>query len=118
MPAGDCGDAIGFFAIDESTDTDVVQELLTISAPGATVPAATLMPDTDYGLEAEIYNGEVDLTGQAMTTGGDPIMLVTIWEDINSINVTTAVPEPGAGLLQLAALATMACLARRRRRGC
>jgi hypothetical protein len=115
VSGGDCGDGILFFLFDEETDEDLVTQLLMIDAPGTTVLAADLQPNTDYSLELETYNGTIDLSGAQTTVGGDPIELVSIWEDINSIHVTTVVPEPGAVLLQLSAFATLGWLARRRR---
>ena len=90
--------------------------MLPISAPGTTVLAVDLEPNTDYGLEIETYNGVVDFSGLEMTTNGDPIEeFVTIWEDINSLDFRT-VPEPSAVLQQLAGFATLAALGWRRRK--
>ena len=78
--------------------------------------AVDLVPDTDYGLEIETYNGVLDFSGSEVTTSGDPIeQFITIWEDINSIQVRT-VPEPGAVLQQLSGFAALAALAWRRKK--
>jgi hypothetical protein len=114
--ASDCGDGIGFFLFDEYADQDLVEQLLAIGDPGTTVLAVNLEPNTDYGLEVETYNGVIDFSGSEVTTGGDSIEeFITIWEDINSIQVRTA-PEPGAVLQQLSGIATLAALAWRRRK--
>ena len=113
---GTCGDGIVFFLIDEFADQDVVIEQLAIDDPGTIVPAVDLVPDTDYGLEIETYNGVIDFSGSEVTTGGDPIeAFITIWEDINFIQVTT-VPEPGALLQQFSGFAMLAAMAWRRRK--
>jgi len=116
IAGGDCGDGIVFFLVDQATDEDVVEELLAIGDPGTTVPAANLEPSTGYGLEIETYNGVIDFSGSEVTTGGDPIeAFITIWEDINFIQVTT-VPEPGALLQQFSGFAMLAAMAWRRRK--
>ncbi len=113
---GTCGDGIGFFLIDQFADQDVVIEQLAIGDPGTTVSAVDLVPDTDYGLEIETYNGVIDFSGSEVTTSGDSIeQFITIWEDINSIHFRT-VPEPGALLQQLSGFAALAALAWRRKR--
>ncbi len=113
---GTCGDGIGFFLIDEFADQDVVIELLAIGDPGTSVLAADLAPSTDYGVEVETYNGVIDFSGSEVTTSGDSIeQFITIWEDINSIQVRT-VPEPGAVLQQLSGFAALAALAWRRKK--
>ncbi len=115
IAGGTCGDGIGFFLTDQFLDQDVVIELLAIGDPGTTVAAVNLDPDTDYGLEIETYNGVIDFSGVEVTTSGDSIeQFITIWEDINFIQVRT-VPEPGAVLQQLSGFVTLAALAWRRR---
>jgi hypothetical protein len=86
-----------------------------IDDPGTTVLAADLQPNTDYSLEVEAYNGTINLS-EMTDDRSDPIELVSIWEDINSIHITTVVPEPRALLLQLSAFATHGALACRRRK--
>jgi hypothetical protein len=114
--AGDCGDGIGFFLGDDFTDQDVVEQLLAIDDPGTTVLAVNLEPNTDYGLEVETYNGVIDFSGLEVTTNGNSIEeFITIWEDVNSLNIRAA-PEPGAMLQQLSGFATLAALAWRRRK--
>ena len=113
---GTCGDGILFFLIDQFADQDVVIEQLAIDDPGTIVPAVDLVPDTDYGLEIETYNGVIDFSGSEVTTSGDSIeQFITIWEDINFIHFR-AVPEPGALLQQLSGFAALAALAWRRKR--
>ncbi len=102
--------------INDFADEEAGAELLPISAPGTTVLAVDLEPNTDYGLEVETYNGVIDFSGLEVTTSGDSIEeFIAIWEDVNSLNIR-AVPEPGAVLQQLSGFATLAALAWRRRK--
>jgi len=109
-----CADGLQVFLIDENTDSDVTREELAPSAGAATIPASVLQPDTPYGLEVESYRGTIGVPTTSSTLG-NPIFVTTLFEDINSLAVTT-VPEAGSAALGLAALLTLKGSARRRSR--
>jgi hypothetical protein len=64
-----------------------------------------------YEAEIETFSGAVNFSG--MTDMGDSTITVAIYEDINQVGFM-AVPEPGSGLLSIAALLTLAVVRRRR----
>jgi len=109
-----CGDGI-FAAIEEigmMSHAFIVDEQLPISATGVLIPAVDLDVDHLYDSEIETYTGTPNFSD--MTDMGDPTVTAALFEDINHGFFTTEVPEPGAGLLGIAALLTVAIV----RRGC
>ena len=114
MTPASCADGILVFVIDESIDEDVDVQQLPNTAGAATIDASLLEAGTQYGLEVESFRGSA-FEEATSNTLGNPIRLTRLYEDINSIAVT-AVPEPVAAAMQLAALSVLTWVARRRRR--
>ena len=111
VAAQNCGDNI-FLAVEDFTSgSDIVEELLPITETNFQVMSSLLLPDSFFGIEAEVIVG--DLNFSDVTDMGDDIQSFGVWEDINQI--TFATPEPEEMLLQLSALVVLAVLARRGR---
>jgi hypothetical protein len=100
IAGGNCGDGSGFFLLDESSDEDVVGQLLAIDATGFLVDAAVLQAGTQYTAEAATYNGLIDPA--AMTDGGGAIELIAVWVDANVVTITTAANIEFVELFKLA----------------
>ena len=109
----DCGDFIAFFFADEQTGMDTTVELaLPIATTSQTVSASQLPQPKAYQIVTETYNG---VLGSMLQDGAtDEYVYSRANEDLNQIRVTA--PEPGAALLQAAALLCVVGLARRGRR--
>jgi hypothetical protein len=109
----DCGDGIAVFVEDDSTFMEVfAAESLPITDTEVVVPAAALAGGPDFFLETETFNG-VEATG-ILDGESDTYDSLFRYEDINGTSFV--VPEPSLALVQVAALATLGCLARRRRK--